>query len=84
MPEYQYTDGVHTTAVIHPMLFMDDVNCTVCGTIMWRKPQIVGVIWNGLPPHLTETLSPEMNDIINNGDRRRDEYKAKKEAERND
>jgi hypothetical protein len=47
---------------------------------MHRVPQLTNVNWNGLPPHLEGTRSAAVQGMINNADRNRDKYLAKKEG----
>lgn len=78
MPDYIYrcVNG-HETSVTEPMFAQSEIICG-CGLAMWRKPQIVGVTWGGLPPSRAG-MSPVVQDMIDGADKRRDEYLRDKE-----
>lgn len=64
MPEYVYLDrNGHTWDLIRPMIDHEDVICEICGSVMWRKPQIFTVTWGGLAPSQGE-LNPEIKEHI--------------------
>jgi hypothetical protein len=78
MPNYTYTDGMHTTTVTHRMLWSTAVVCATCGADMWRKPQAVTVLWGGMPPSGGE-LSLEIKQHMNNVDESRDKFSEEHE-----
>ena len=78
MPNYTYTDGMHTTTVTHRMLWSTAVVCATCGADMWRKPQSVTVLWGGLPPSGGE-LSPDIQTHIKNLPKSQDEFEEEHE-----
>ena len=81
MPTYVYKCRKgHMQEITHAMLYSGMITCTLCDLQMWRVPQTPNVNWNGLPPSQEREMSPEVKDAIYNQDRRRDEYRAKKEA----
>ena len=53
--------------------------CADDGGVMRRVIQLVRVNWDGLPPHMEHEIGPAAHDLINNADRNRDLYQAKKE-----
>lgn len=66
MPTYVYADrNGHERIVIHGMSANPVITCQKCAAIMHRRPQIVAVNWNGLPPHLEGERSPAVNKLIN-------------------
>jgi len=66
MPTYTYTDrSRHDTTIIHGMTEEPVITCDICGEAMHRRPQVVAVNWNGLPPHLADTRSAAVNAMIN-------------------
>ena len=49
---------------------------------MHRVPQVVPVNWNGLPPHLEHTRSPELQKFIDNSPNRMAAYQDRNAARR--
>lgn len=81
MPTYLYSDPAgHETEVVHGMKDDPAVTCRTCGATMCRKPQRVAVNWGGLPPHLESARGPAIRSMIDNADRRRDEYESTKDT----
>ena len=75
MPEYDYVCPFkHTETVTEPMLFDGEHRCGICDEAMWRRPGIVHVVWNGLPPHRQDERGHELDYHLRNVDRSRDEY----------
>ena len=54
--------------------------CQDCGAKMHRVIMSVNVNWNGVRPHEEHNVNPIAKDLLDNADRNRDEYLAKKEA----
>ena len=78
MPEYIYIDEhKHTTTITMSMLDESPVLCT-CGAPMWRKPQIVGVIW-GQPKPSAGGLHPTVDKLNKARPRLKDEFYKKRE-----
>ena len=73
MPEYLYTCGRHSKHATHPMEWSTGVVCGLCGAEMWRKPQVVAVLWGGLPPSGGE-LAIDIQQHISNIDENRDAF----------
>jgi hypothetical protein len=73
MPQYVYTCIFkHECTVIEPMETDTEHKCIICGGIMWRKPQIPMINWNGLKPSAGE-LPPAVQEHVDNVDRIREE-----------
>lgn len=74
MPEYIYMDkNDHRQTMTLPMAYSEPVICSVCGATMWRKPQAVAISWGGLRPSQGE-IHPNIQHMINDAPRRREEY----------
>lgn len=52
------------------------INCAYprCHREMHRVPQAVAVNWGGLPPHLTDRRSPELQQFIQDAPERQAKY----------
>ena len=84
MPIYLYTDeNDHTQTVTHRMLYSTGVICIACGLQMWRKPQGFQVTWGGLRPSAGE-LDPEVKQLVNTADERRDKFIKRHEKHERD
>lgn len=79
MPTYTYIDFEgHTETITEPM-FCDVIHvCAACGSEMWRKPELVSVTWGGLKPSGGDRPR-EVQELLDNVDRRRDEFAKKHE-----
>ena len=75
MPEYTYVclNG-HYETITEPMLFDGEHLCGICDAEMWRKPQAVNVVWNGLPPHREGERGHELSQHLRDVDKNRDNY----------
>lgn len=81
MPEYLYTDQRgHTASMIHKMTDDPEITCPECGEKMHRRPQLVAVNWNGIPPHLQTSRPPAIQAMIDNEQRNREHYEATKDT----
>lgn len=81
MPIYLYSDpNGHEVEISHGMTDTITVFCQICGAAMHRKPQRVYVNWGGLPPHLETMRGPAVRSIIDDADRRRDQYESTKDT----
>lgn len=79
MPEYIYTDKWgHTTSVVHPMEYGEATVCFHCHEVMWRKPQVVGVIWQQPKPS-DGGLHPAIADLNARQPKLKDEFYRKRE-----
>ena len=86
MPTYTYKclNG-HEWDVVEPMLAPEAVTwCGICDAEAFRKPQVVAVIWNGLPPHREHERGSELDQHLKSTDRNRDEYLEMHENDDND
>jgi hypothetical protein len=74
MPVYVYTDEAgHEIEISHAVNSPTVPYCPQCSAAMWRKPQRVGVIWNGLRPSQGDI--PQMaQDLIDSRPKRLDKY----------
>lgn len=79
MPKYTYIcpEG-HVQIVEESMVVNEARICDRCGKKMWRKPEAPNINWNGLRPSQGK-LNPELQSLVDNEDRRRDNYLAMKE-----
>jgi hypothetical protein len=50
------------------------VLCPLCKSIMHRRPQVVAVNWNGLPPHLEGSRGTAVRELIDGAPERRARY----------
>lgn len=80
MPNYEYVDEEHSQTVTHSMSDNPVIICPSCGAEMHRKPQLVRVNWQGLPPHKAHLRSPAVQSMINNADENRERFEATKDA----
>ena len=84
MPTYIYkcprTHTLEISMTFSQAIAAPTLPCPTCKRLMYRVPQLFSVNWGGLPPHLEGTRSAAVKDLINNADRNRDEYLAKKES----
>ena len=79
MPEYTYTDDLgHVVTMTHEMMYNGPVHCSLCGGLMWKRPQVVAVNWGGLPPSKGEP-HPDIAQRIRDEQRNRDEFRKRKE-----
>ena len=74
MPEYlMLCRNGHKLNVNQHMATNERVICIECGSVMWRKPQVVRVNWNGLKPSQGE-LHPELKELVDTAPERRAEF----------
>ena len=79
MPEYTYTCSNHHRILVEEGMFVNVIRtCKECKENMWRIPGKPNVNWGGLKPSQGE-LSPEIQDMVDREDERRDEYLETKE-----
>lgn len=74
MPSYVYhcPECGHEIIVPHGMHSNPDVYCSLCFARMKRRPQRVGVNWNGLRPS-QGFIRPDVKRFIDDAPRRREE-----------
>lgn len=84
MPTYTYTDELkHVTTFTEPMLFQGERHCTICGAVMWRKPQPFAIHWAGMKPSAGE-YSYAIRNHLSTLDEQRDKFTERHEQhERN-
>ena len=83
MPDYIYIcPSGHLKSVTESMI-TDAEHVCYCGEKMWRKPVATFVNWGGLRPSQGE-LSPEVQDMVDREDERRDAFRERKEIYDND
>lgn len=83
MPAYDYRcDSCEETVTRHHSMFEGvPVLCPDCGRKMRKLiTTMPRVNWNGLPPHRDQGHGPAAQELLQNVDRNRDAYLAKKEA----
>jgi hypothetical protein len=80
MPVYTYLcEEKHETTLVHPMMETPIVYCPVCKRLMHKKPQHLGVNWNGMKPSQGQ-LHPNIQKLIDTVPERRDRLAEKQEA----
>ena len=68
MPEYIYTCICkNERTIFEPMEPDTKHHCEVCNGVMWRKPQLFRINWNGLKPSAGE-LPPAVKEHVDNVD----------------
>ena len=84
MPIYQYIDrSDHQEFINHRMFYSTAIICATCGLEMWRKPQSIPVNWGGLRPSAGD-LHPEVKELIDTADERRDKFVERHEKHERD
>jgi len=77
MPTYVYRCKCgNETIVVEPMMAISDVYCNECGSVMWRKPQLLRINWNGLKPSQGE-IHPNIREFIDDTPRRTEAMEEK-------
>lgn len=86
MPEYEYLcpNGHHETFT-ERMFYSTAHICIACGSMAWRKPQLINVTWGGLKPSAGD-ISPAIAEHVANAEanqeRVQEEVRQNQEQER--
>lgn len=74
MPNYIYRcpECECEIELARPMLDDQPVICPECEEFMQRKPQVIAVNWNGVPPSKQAEVTPAVREMINGAEERRD------------
>ena len=78
-PEYLYTcENSHFHSLVHSMSANPDIDCIICGGLMWRKIQAVAVNWEGGKPS-GGGPAPDVQRLIDTAPERRDQFERRHE-----
>ena len=74
MPNYIYRcpECMNEVELSRPMIDEAPVICQGCGETMKRRPQVIAVNWNGVPPSKQAEVSPKIREMINGAEERRE------------
>lgn len=77
-PEYLYTcENSHFHSLVHSMSANPDIDCIICGGLMWRKPQLAAINWEGSKPS-DGGPAPDVQRLIDTAPERRDDFEKRR------